>query len=111
MDFEAREKVSTSAEGEMARRGAIPILELMARGHRNDQHILIRAHLAVILDHGIGRAEMLVLARRRREHGLFRLVGEDAHDDPDSFAVRRVRMGLVAQAAPAFDELAHPVAE
>jgi len=48
--------------GGMALGGAIPILELMARGHWNDQNILIRAHLAVILDHGICRAEVLVLA-------------------------------------------------
>lgn len=48
--------------GGMALGGAIPIRELMARGHRNDQNILIRAHLAVILDHGICRAEVLVLA-------------------------------------------------
>ena len=111
MDVESWKEVSSSAHGEMAPGGAIPIRELKARGHRDDQHILIRAHMAVILDHGIGRAEVLVLARRRREHRLFRLVGEDTHDDPDGFAVRRVFMGFVEQAAPAFDELAHPVAE
>lgn len=47
-------KLGSCCRGEMAPGGAIPIRELMARGHRNDQHILIRAHLAVILNHGIG---------------------------------------------------------